>query len=186
MYFTTHTKKCLGPETERTEYYKKLRPPVSHLLFRCGAFLKVKVSVAQSCLTLCVPMDCSLPGSSVHGLSQVGILEWVAIPSSRGSSQSRDRAWVSHITGRFFTVWATSISQVCTIWRWCACLASWELFLGLRMISVDGGARMLCLWLLLRELLWQVPGPPDLTSSVAEASLPDHRYTATPPARFWE
>ena len=79
MYFTTHTKKCLGPETERTEYYKKLRPPVSHLLFRCGAFLKVKVSVAQSCPTLCVPMDCSLPGSSVHGLSQWEY--WSGLPS---------------------------------------------------------------------------------------------------------
>ena len=39
-------------------------------------------SVTQSCLTLCNPMDCSPPGSSVHGISQVGILEWVAIPFS--------------------------------------------------------------------------------------------------------
>ena len=42
--------------------------------------------VAQSCLTLCDPMDCSLPGSSVHGILQVRILEWVAISFSRGSS----------------------------------------------------------------------------------------------------
>ena len=46
--------------------------------------------VAQSCLTLCDPMDCSLPGSSVHGILQAKILEWVAIPFSRGSSQPRD------------------------------------------------------------------------------------------------
>ena len=57
---------------------------------------------AQSCLTLCNPMDCSPPGSSVHGILQARILEWV-IPFSRGSSQSRDRNQVSCIAGRFFT-----------------------------------------------------------------------------------
>ena len=41
---------------------------------------------AQSCLTLCNPMNCSLPGSSVHGILQARILEWIAMPSSRGSS----------------------------------------------------------------------------------------------------
>ena len=49
----------------------------------------------------------SPPGSSVHGISQASILEWVAIPLSRGSSQPRDRAWVSHIVGRLFTIWVT-------------------------------------------------------------------------------
>ena len=62
-----------------------------------------KVKVAQSGPTLCDPMDCSLPGSSVHGILQKGILEWVAIPFSRGSSQPRDGTEVWHITGRFFT-----------------------------------------------------------------------------------
>ena len=52
-------------------------------------------------------MDCSSPGSPVHGIFQAGILEWVAIPFSRGSSQPRDRIWVVFIVGRFFTVWAT-------------------------------------------------------------------------------
>ena len=52
-------------------------------------------------------MDCSLPGSSVHQVSQARILEWVAIPFSRGSSQPRDRTGVSCIAGGFFTVWAT-------------------------------------------------------------------------------
>ena len=47
--------------------------------------------VAQSCLTLCNPVDCSLPGSSIHGILQARILEWVAISFSRGSSQPRDR-----------------------------------------------------------------------------------------------
>ena len=55
----------------------------------------------------CDPMDCSLPSTSVHGILQVGILEWVAMPSFRGSSWSMDWTWVSCIAGRFFTVWAT-------------------------------------------------------------------------------
>ena len=46
--------------------------------------------VAQSCPTLCYPMDCSLPGSSVHGIFQATVLEWIAISFSRGSSQPRD------------------------------------------------------------------------------------------------
>ena len=66
--------------------------------------IKVKVSIAQSCLTLWDSVDCSLLGSSVHGILQVRILEWVAIPFSRGSSQSGDWTLVS-ITGRFFTTW---------------------------------------------------------------------------------
>ena len=49
----------------------------------------------QSCLTFFDPMDCSPPGASVHGVLQARILEWVAMPSSRGSSQLRDRTWVS-------------------------------------------------------------------------------------------
>ena len=69
---------------------------------------KVKVLVAQSCLTLCPPMECSLPGSSVHGISQARILEWVAIPFSRGSFQPRDQTRLSHVAGRFFNIWATS------------------------------------------------------------------------------
>ena len=73
---------------------------------RCH-FTFVKVSVAQSCLTLCNPMNCSLPGSSVHGILQARILKWVAIPFSKGSSWPRDQTWVSYNAGRFFTVWAT-------------------------------------------------------------------------------
>ena len=67
-------------------------------------------SVAQSCPTLCDPMNPSTSGSSVYGILQARILEWVAIPFSRGSSQPRDRTLVSRITGRFFTVWATGKS----------------------------------------------------------------------------
>ena len=53
----------------------------------------------QLCLTLCDPMDCSPPGSCVHGILQARILEWVAVPSSRGPSQPRDQAWISRTAG---------------------------------------------------------------------------------------
>ena len=66
--------------------------------------MKVKVKVTQSCPTLCDHMDCSLPGSSAHGILQAKILQWVAIPFSRVSSQPRDRTQVSHIAGGFFTI----------------------------------------------------------------------------------
>ena len=67
--------------------------------------LKVKGSeVAQSCPTLCDPMDCSLPGSSVHGIFQARVLEWVAISFSRDSSRPRDQTQVSCIVDRRFTV----------------------------------------------------------------------------------
>ena len=63
--------------------------------------------VAQSCSALCNPMDCSQPCFSVHGILQARILEWVAIPFSRGSSQTRDQTRASLIAGRFFIVQAT-------------------------------------------------------------------------------
>ena len=67
----------------------------------------VCVLVAQSCPTLCDPVDCNPPGSSVHEIFQARILEWVAISFSRGSSQPRDWTWVSCTAGRFFANGAT-------------------------------------------------------------------------------
>ena len=71
------------------------------------------------------PKDCSPPGSSVHGTHQARILEWVAIPFSRGSSWPRDQIQVSCVAGRFFTIWATweahrNTPQICSTFR------SWE------------------------------------------------------------
>ena len=60
--------------------------------------------VAQSCPTLGDPMDCSLSGSSVHGIFQARVLEWGAIAFSRGSSRPRNQTWVSRTAGRRFTV----------------------------------------------------------------------------------
>ena len=68
--------------------------------------------VAQSCPTLCDPVDCSLPGSSLHGILQARILEWVAMSFSRASSQPRGRTWVSRIVGRRFYLWVTSIDYM--------------------------------------------------------------------------
>ena len=59
--------------------------------------------VAQSCPTVCNHTDCSPPGSFVHGILQARLLEWVAMPSSRGSSHPRDQTQVSDIAGGFFT-----------------------------------------------------------------------------------
>ena len=57
---------------------------------------------------LCDSIDCNPPGSSVHGILHARILECVAVPFSRESSQPRDQTQVSHIAGRFFNIWATS------------------------------------------------------------------------------
>ena len=64
------------------------------------------VKVIQSCPTLCDPMD-----YTIHGIVQARILEWVAVPFSRGSSQPRDRTQVSLIACRFFTSWAAREAQ---------------------------------------------------------------------------
>ena len=68
-------------------------------------------SVAQSHPTICDHMNCSTPSSSVHGISQARILEWVAIFFSRGSSQPRDQTQVSLIAGGFFTNCTTREAQ---------------------------------------------------------------------------
>ena len=80
----------------------------------CIVCVCVCVLVTQSHPALCDPRT-SLPGSSVHGIFQARILEWVAIPFSRGSSQPRDRIRVSCIVGRSFAVWATREAQSTTL-----------------------------------------------------------------------
>ena len=69
--------------------------------------------VAQSCLTLSDSMHCSPPGFFVHWILQATILQWIAIPFSRISSQPRDQTQISHIGGRFLTIWATRKA-----WKW--------------------------------------------------------------------
>ena len=73
--------------------------------------------IAQSCVTLCDPMDCSLPVSFVHGIFQTRILEWVAISFSRRSCQPKDWTWFSRVVVRCFTIWATrEVQGRYTIW----------------------------------------------------------------------
>ena len=87
---------------------------LSHPYMTTGKTMKVKVIVAQLCPTLSDPMNCSLPSSSVHGILQARILQWVAILFSRGSSWSRDQTQVSSTASRFFTIWTTG--EALTTW----------------------------------------------------------------------
>ena len=73
---------------------------------------QICAKLLQWCPILCGPMDCSPPGSSVHGLLQARTLEWVAISFSRGSSWPRDWTQVSHIAGRRFNLWATRYQAI--------------------------------------------------------------------------
>ena len=90
-------------------------------------YMKVKVLAAHFYDTLCQPMDCSLPGSSVQGIFQTRIMEWVAVPFSRVCSQPRDWTQVSCIVGRFFTIWATreAIYIYVYIYNWITLLYTW-------------------------------------------------------------
>ena len=74
----------------------------------------MKVKVAESCPILCDPMDCSLPGSSVHEIFQARILKWISILFSRGFSWPRAQTQVSCIASRCFTIWATREAQECS------------------------------------------------------------------------
>ena len=76
------------------------------LILKATMRISLSLKVAQLCLTLFNIIDWSPPGSSVHEIL-ARILEWVAISFSRGSSQPSDGTLVSHIAGRFFTIWAT-------------------------------------------------------------------------------
>ena len=81
-----------------------------------------QVKVAQSCLTLCDPMD-----YTVHGILQARIREWVAFPFSRGSSQPRDWTQASRVAGRFFTSWATREVHIFSrFWLWVLGLLLWH------------------------------------------------------------
>ena len=94
------------------KWFSKNQVETGFLLERCHILTddddEQDEEVAQSCPTLCNPIDCrSLPRSSIHGILQARVLEWVAISFSRGSSRPRDRTQVYLIVGRRFTIWAT-------------------------------------------------------------------------------
>ena len=81
--------------------------PLSHQSLSVTKHACFHAKLLQLCPTLCDPMDCSPPGSSVHGTSQARVLEWVAMPFSRRSFPPRDWTWVSYFADRFCTIWAS-------------------------------------------------------------------------------
>ena len=114
VHLTSHSRKSgsrwvITPSwlSRSWRYFLYRRSFMSHIsLWDIGSEVKWS-EVAQPCPTLCNPMDSSPPGSSVHGILQARILEWVVISFSRGSSRPRDRTQVSRIRGRRFNLWAT-------------------------------------------------------------------------------
>ena len=144
----------------------------------------VCVRVAQSCLTLCNPMDCSPPCSCVHGILQARILKWVAISLSRGSSQPRGQNRVSYIAGRFFTIWATRealgnlhVSSNRTVGHLWSCLL-------LRLhLSVSLG-QVLCCLALYSSVIPQAGDTPDLLGlplpTTAQWLQPPHHLAPWP------
>ena len=108
----------LAPNVSSVPVWQPCEPSITCVLC-CAQLL-------QLCLTLCSPLDYSPPGSSVHGILQARMLEWVAMPFSRGSSQPSDQTQVSRIAGGFFTSWATREAlfpnELVRYWHWRICL----------------------------------------------------------------
>ena len=92
---------------EYSPFGKQARQRVDSSFWKLCGKQCVHAKLLQTCQTLWDPMDSSLPSSSVHGILQAIILQWVAIPFSRGSSWLRAWTQVSCMAGRFFTIWAT-------------------------------------------------------------------------------
>ena len=97
-------------------YTQKYTPHQTYIFYYV-LLMSVHAQPFQSCLTtLCHPVDCSLPGSSGHGILQARMLEWAAVPSSRGSSRPREWTHVSHVfctAGGLFTHRATCEAPMC-------------------------------------------------------------------------
>ena len=123
--------------------------------------LKVKALVAQSCPTFCDPMDYSLLGSSVHGILQARIREWVAIPFSRWSSQPRDQTWVSCIADRFCTIWTTREAQQDR-------MKGTGLFGDIFKIFALG------LWIISEQICWSFSGLPVATAQGSQLPASEH------------
>ena len=106
--YKINTEKSLAFEKTEREIKETIPFTIAYLIYMKSTSCKMlgwmkhkEKEVTQSCPTLCDPMDSSLPGSSIHGILQARILEWVAI------SFSKDRTQVSRIAGRRFNLWAT-------------------------------------------------------------------------------
>jgi len=113
-----------SPTESKRLFYISVSILLSHIQGYCYHLSKFHIYALVYCIGvflsvfLCDPMDYSLPGSSIHGIFQARILEWVAIPLSRATFPPRDRTWVSCNAGRLFTIWTTSwyccaVAQCC-------------------------------------------------------------------------
>ena len=124
-----------------------------HLFWLLGRGVCVcGVLVAQPCLTLCGPMACTQTRSSVHGLLQARILEWVAIPFSRGSFWPRDKTQVSSIASRFLTIWATRLNHLLLPWSSKTASVSSNF---LRVVDYKADPKLLCnIHLFSHECFW--------------------------------
>ena len=132
--------------------------------------------VTQSCLTLCDPVDCSLPGSSVHGIFQAIVLEWIAISFSRGSTQPRDWTRVSRIVDRLFTVWATRearkerwVLKNCCFWSVVLekTLESPLDSMEIKPVNPKGNQAWIIIWRTDAEAETSILWPPDVKSQLA-------------------
>ena len=125
--------------------------------------------VPQLCPAFCNPRADSPPGFSVHGILQARILEWVAIPFSRGSSWPKNWSEVSCIAGRFFTIWATRETHLCLISR-VLIIDSYSFYLLFSVFLCEG-----------RSL--KLPAPPFLLTSLSTYFLKEIFYNV--PLIFW-
>ena len=190
IYLVQKIKKHEVGESQCTEFILDSVPCILYIHSWYIKYLKSGI-FAQSCLTLCDPMDYSPPGSSVHGILQARILEWVAIPFSRGSSPPRDWTWVSYTAGRSLTIWATKwsprilewvaipflgVSCWPTDWTWVSCTAGrfftfWATYGGWNLMNnalFEKG--VFADVIKLRILRWDCPGlsrwAPDTITSI--------------------
>ena len=109
---STKSCKCISFSLTRAHWSTQTGLDVSHVRgMACGGRNFGGGLITKSCLTHVTPMECSLPGSSVHGIFQARILEWVAFSFSRGSSWPRNRTQISCPAVRFFTNWAMREAQ---------------------------------------------------------------------------
>ena len=141
-------------------------------------FLLCVSKLLQSCPTLCNPMDCSLPDSSVHGILQARILEWATMASSRGSSQPRNQTCVSCsscITGGFFTTGEAHIYVYLCIHVYIN-RYTWEIWMHIHIKSGVGNDKPLSI------LAWKVPWtvePGGLRSMGSQRVRHDWAHTHT-------
>ena len=120
FYFETISNLQKKWQEQYKEFSYTIHPETSSFMDCLSQWKRVKLKelVPQSYLTLCEPTVCSPPGSSVQGILQARILEWVAIPFSRSSPWPKDRTWVSCIAGGFFTTWTTREAQMNIVWKY--------------------------------------------------------------------